>query len=351
MADSFYERNHYMKIKYLLALALIALAIAACGAPPLATPTPQGYVEPTVPAPTATAAPTETTITATTEMTATVGGVEVALAQAKRVDGVLATVNGEEITWADYEPELSYNLHGITLYYGVDWNQAENVAYLPEVQDSILQNMVYTVLLRQLAVQDGFAVTESDLQARIGTIQADILASGYYSSYVQYLQDYGLTEEHFAQIVEDEMISDYFTKKQAPERQEEQVHARHILVATEEEGKAVLARLEAGEDWAALAAELSTDTGSKDNAGDLGWFGRGMMVEAFETAAFALEVGETSDLVQSDYGYHIIQVLEKGMKDLDDDTYATKQTEAFQAWLEEQKAKANITIAVQFGQQ
>ncbi len=108
--------------------------------------------------------------------------------------------------------------------------------------------------------------------------------------------------------------------------QEEQVHARHILVATEEEAKALLARLAAGEDWAALAAELSTDTGSKDNAGDLGWFGRGVMVEAFETAAFALEVGETSDLVQSDYGYHIIQVLEKGMKDLDDATVRSQSS-------------------------
>ena len=338
-----------MKITYLLALALILVAVAACGAPPLSTPTPQGYVAPTEPAPTA--VPTETTITATTEMTTTVGGVDVALAQVKRVDGLLATVNGEEITWADYEPELSYNLHGITQYYSVDWNQAQNVAYLPEIQDSILQGMVDTILLRQLAVKDKFTVTESDLQTRMDTIQADILASGYFSSYVQYLDDYGLTDEHFRRIVEDELIREHFADAQTPERQEEQIHARHILVATEEEGKAVLARLAAGEDWAALAAELSIDTGSKDNAGDLGWFGRGMMVEAFETAAFALEPGDTSGLVQSEYGYHIIQVLERGMKDLDDETYAQKQSEAFTTWFGEQKASATISVTVQFGQQ
>ena len=336
-----------MKIKYLLILALLALAIAACGAPALSTPTPEGYVAPTVPAPTAT---TETTIAATAETTATVGGVEVAIAAIKPVDGTLATVNGQEITWPDYEPELFRALHVVTAQYAVDWNQAENVALIPQLEDQILQNVADRTFLRQLAVQDGYVVTDADLQTRVISDTADIMASGYFSSFTQYQQDYGLTDEYFARLVEDELIIEHYTNQQAPARQEEQVHARHILVATEEEGQALLDRLAAGEDWAALAAELSIDTGSKDNAGDLGWFGRGAMVEAFETAAFALEVGETSDLVQSDYGYHVIQVLEKGMKDLDEATYVTKQQEAFQTWFDEQKATAAISITVQFAQ-
>jgi len=340
-----------MKIKYLLALALIALAIAACGAPPLSTPTPEGYVEPTVPAPSATTVTAGTTITATTETTATVGGVEVAMALVKPVEGPLATVNDQEITWADYEPELLRALHVITQQYAVDWNQADNVAMIPQLQDQILQSVADFTLLRQLAAQDGYVVTDSELQTRIISDTADIMASGYFSSFVQFQQDYGLTDEYFARQVEDELIVEHFTDKQTVSSQEEQVHARHILVATEEEGKALLDRLAAGEDWAALAAELSIDTGSKDNAGDLGWFGRGAMVEAFENAAFALEAGETSGLVQSDYGYHVIQVLEKGMQDLDDATIAQKQQEAFQTWFDEQKAKAKINIAVQFAQQ
>jgi parvulin-like peptidyl-prolyl isomerase len=341
----------FMKIRYLLVLALFALAIAACSTPPLSTPTPQGYVEPTAPAAIATTAAAVVTDTIPIATAAPPGGVEVALALVKPVEGVLATVNDQQITWADYEPELFRALHVVTQQYAVDWNQADNVALMPQLQDQILQNIADRALLRQLAVQDGYVVTDSDLQTRIISDTADIMASGYFSSFVQYEQDYGLTDEYFARLVEDELIIEHFTNKQAPARQEEQVHARHILVATEEEGKAVLARLAAGEDWAALAAELSIDTGSKDNAGDLGWFGRGAMVEAFETAAFALEPGKTSDLVQSDYGYHIIQVLEKGMKDLDDATYAQKQQEAFQTWFDEQKTKANITIAVQFAQQ
>jgi foldase protein PrsA len=106
--------------------------------------------------------------------------------------------------------------------------------------------------------------------------------------------------------------------------------------------------LEAGEDWAALAAEYSQDTSNKDNAGDLDWFPRGMMVAPFEEVAFTLEPGETSDLVQTDFGYHIIQVLEKGTRELDEQTYSSMVQQAFQDWLDEQRANAETTILVQF---
>jgi peptidyl-prolyl cis-trans isomerase D len=106
-------------------------------------------------------------------------------------------------------------------------------------------------------------------------------------------------------------------------RQPERTRARHVLLrlapdAPEEEqarvrerAEAALERIEGGEDFAAVAGELSEDPGSKDQGGDLGFFARGQMVPAFEEVAFSLEPGKTSGLVKTDFGYHVIRVEER----------------------------------------
>lgn len=116
-----------------------------------------------------------------------------------------------------------------------------------------------------------------------------------------------------------------------PERfkQPERVRARHLLIrvasdASEEDvakarerAEAGLARIRGGEDFAAVASELSEDPGSKDRGGDLGFFTRGQMVPPFEEAAFALQVGEVSDVVETPFGFHIIKVEERHLPDFD----------------------------------
>lgn len=96
--------------------------------------------------------------------------------------------------------------------------------------------------------------------------------------------------------------------------EEERVRARHILVATEEEAKAVREAIDAGGSFEDLAKEKSTDPGSGANGGDLGWFTKEEMVPEFADAAFALEPGQISDPVKSDFGWHVIRLEEKRNK-------------------------------------
>jgi peptidyl-prolyl cis-trans isomerase C len=92
---------------------------------------------------------------------------------------------------------------------------------------------------------------------------------------------------------------------------EQEVHARHILVESEDEAKNILADLKKGGDFAAIAKEKSQDPGSAPNGGDLGFIGKGKTVKAFEDAAYALKVGTyTEKPVQSEYGWHVIKVTE-----------------------------------------
>lgn len=92
---------------------------------------------------------------------------------------------------------------------------------------------------------------------------------------------------------------------------EQEVRARHILVEKEEEAKAALERLKKGEDFAKLAAELSKDPGSGKDGGDLGYFSKDRMVPEFAEAAFKLEKGQLSDVVKSQFGFHLIKVEDK----------------------------------------
>lgn len=81
-----------------------------------------------------------------------------------------------------------------------------------------------------------------------------------------------------------------------------------------EQAEAILKRARAGEDFTKLAGEFTTEPGGKDRGGDLGWFGRGQMIKPFEDAAFSMQPGQISDVVETDFGFHIIKVEERGMK-------------------------------------
>jgi foldase protein PrsA len=111
--------------------------------------------------------------------------------------------------------------------------------------------------------------------------------------------------------IEDAEIKDYYDKNKESLGTPEQIHARHILVKDEAKAKELYDKLKANPaDFEKLAKENSEDPGSKDKGGDLGTFGKGAMVPEFETAAFAAKKDDIVGPVKSEFGFHIIQVLE-----------------------------------------
>ncbi len=172
---------------------------------------------------------------------------------------------------------------------------------------------------------------------------------GFQQSYQTNLENFdaiGMTEAEYRRIYENSLLrKKVMDAKTADVAQgEEQVWARHILVADEATATIILAMLDDGADFAELAAEYSTDTSNKDSGGDLGWFGRGKMVAEFETVAFELEIGEISQPIQTSFGYHIIQVLGDEERPYSAQEYQTLREQKFQEWLDGLREVVEITI-------
>lgn len=321
-----------------VAMLMIGLLMAGCGkgAAPTATVVPQPTAEPTV-----------DTTASTTEVPP--GGVDVAWQHVLQPqEPVLARVNGEEIKAQDFLTVLKRQLQVVTVQYAVDWNDATNQSLIPGFQDQILGQMVQDALLRQLATAESISVTDADIEAERASIETEVVSSGQYADWNAFLTAMGSDPKDFGEQIRTYLLYKGLLSSHGGPTEVEQVNARHILVDTEETGQEVLKKLKEGAAFADLAKEYSTDTGSAESGGELGWFPRGMMVAEFEEAAFTLPIGETSELVQTDYGYHIIQVLDRTVRPLDADMLEQSQQEAFGVWYDEQYQKANIETLVTF---
>jgi peptidyl-prolyl cis-trans isomerase C len=227
-------------------------------------------------------------------------------------DAVVARVNGHEIKQSD-----------------LDFAATEIGPRLATIRPDdrrriLLQFVIENELMAGAGEKEKLDQTDT-FPARVKYHTRRALRDAFYDSGIA-----GAVTDADAKQIYDEKIS-----KMKPEQE---VHARHILVETKEEAEEVIKRLKNGEDFAKVADEKSKDTNAK--GGDLGFFTRGQMLKPFEDAAFALEPGQISEPVQTQFGWHVIKVEEKRDQSLP--SY-DEVKEAIMAQLIQQKAQQVVT--------
>ncbi|NDI34139.1 peptidylprolyl isomerase [Chengkuizengella sediminis] len=244
-----------------------------------------------------------------------------------------------------------------------------------ETTNALVQQLIDQSLVSQELANEGLNVTDEELANGVAKEIEQFKASfGSEEEVEAYLLQYGMSMEDYQKIVEDlvpfqlqieklfeskievtdEEIATYYEENLSFYTEEEQVKASHILVETKEEAEAIMQQINDGADFAELAIEHSTDSGSGANGGDLGFFGRGTMVPEFDEAVFNLSIGEVSEIVQSEFGFHIIKVTDKKeantptfeekQEEIKDELKKVKTSEQYQLWIEEAKTGSEIEV-------
>jgi peptidyl-prolyl cis-trans isomerase C len=254
----------------------------------------------------------------------------------KLPEGAAATVDGQTIT----VPEVEKVAQNFLRQNVPPDSTAQGATPSEQIYNTALARLVEQKLLEKAAEKAGITVTDEQVQGRVAQLKAQV---GGQEAFVDLLAKNNVTEadvvrdmrtnmllgEYFTKTMEqnpavsDDEISDYFDGHPESFGPQPEVHASHILLmvppgsddaakaAVKAKAEGILAKIQGGADFAQMAKDNSEDTGSGANGGDLSWFGHGAMVAPFDSAAFALEPGQVSGLVETQFGYHIIKALER----------------------------------------
>jgi len=254
---------------------------------------------------------------------------------------LIARVNGQPIYLDVYQKQVEQTEKAL-VEQGIMAQGDVGDAQRAQLRANVLQGLIDQVLIEQAAAEMGITVDDSELEQSLSGMVAE--GTG---SIEQWLAANNMTMEELramqrAQLLASKVIA---VVSAAVPTVAEQVHARHIFTVDQAKGQALLERIKRGENFAALAQRESEDASTSANGGDLGWFPRDapLMPLAVVQTAFALSVGEVSQLVQSEAGYHIVKVeAREENRPLAPEMLLYAQQNAFQAWLAERRARAVI---------
>ncbi len=234
-------------------------------------------------------------------------------------DHVVAKVDGTDITEADITLALA--------------DLGDSIQQIPEAQrrDYVITYLA-DIRLGAKAARDAKLADDAEFKRRIA-----------YQTDRMLFEDYNAAQAKKA--VTDETMRALYTDTVKNLKPETEIRASHILVETEDQAKDIEKRLKAGEDFAKLATELSKDPGSGKQGGDLGFFTKDRMVPEFSAAAFALTIGQVSEPVKSQFGYHVIKLTEKREKPVPTFDEVKDQIEQFMFRRSQQETIQNLRTA------
>ncbi len=256
---------------------------------------------------------------------------------------VAAVVNGAPVFLDDYLVQVTQAEQAL-ISQGVDPNVPEGQQVVVQARHRVLEAMIEQEVILQAAAREGVVVSEEVVDR---AVQQSIADAGGEEWFQAWLQANGLTAGDYHRSLHAQLVAQAVFQRVTRDvpTVAEQVHARHISLATEEEARQVLARLQNGEDFAELARQFSQDATTRDNGGDLGFFPRDLLLSPeVEEIAFSLAPQQISDVVRTQFGqYHIVQVLEREEnRPLPEDMLRRLYEKAFECWLSEQLAAAEI---------
>lgn len=293
------------KKKIFVMVCSFFFVLAACNAP-LRTPTPAATLTPSA-TPTSTPTPFPPSPT------------PVPLA---------ARVNYEDLSLAEYQAEMARYQAAFGTNLATDW------------QKHVLDDLIDQILLAQAARQQGYVLNEQDLQARIDDLVQQIGSSQALSDW---MTAQGYSEEEFRLTLERSMAAAWMSDQitETVPWTADQVHARQILLYNSTDANNILFQLNNGADFTTLAFKYEPATG-----GDLGWFPKGYLTQpVLEEAAFRLDPGKYSDVIETPLGYHILLVMERDPQHLlTSDARMTLQEKVLSKWLAEHRSQSDIQI-------
>lgn len=241
-----------------------------------------------------------------------------------------ALVNGEPITLVQFQAELAR------------YQAASGTELATEDQQRVLEAMIDQRLLAQAAVEEGYVLDAAAVQARLDQLSAE---AGGQQALLDWLASHGYVLETFRQDLAQAVAAAWTRDRIAASvpQAAEQVHARWLRFNNREEAQQVLAQIRAGADFAALAADA--DPLAK---GDLDWFPLGYLLDrVLEEAAFSLQPGEVSEVIESSLGYVLLQVIERDpARPLAPDALLRLQSQAVQTWLEQRRSESSLQTYV-----